>query len=536
MPGTISSVAETLHDSRAVYLREDTKLEPLVDGWYAWPHLLSPAQQAMNLAFRYLPMIRSFVANPDVHAIAAKDPLMFGGPFVDLPKGTVEVVKRWLSTVRSDRAEAIQFAHSLRQFDADLEASASGGSMNALRRQLPDVLDGRVDLVYDLHHRPSIRCLEEAFAFDDMGHRSSQSLFLHQLLDRERPFFLSTPRVGWVNSSRLDCAFESDRAQALTAARTSPIDLREFSCAVGATVEDLLPFFTNERPACGAHYVGNGMRIRHFGHACLLFESRQTSILVDPSATFDRGDGQFSFGDLPEKIDLLILSHGHQDHFSPELLIQLRNRVEKAVVPPSNRGALADPSLARMLAKMGYRNVQTIDPLDSISLADGRIVALPFTGEHCELDIHAKQCFTIELAGHKACILIDTDAVDPRLYRRIAPLLADVEAVFIGMECYGAPLSWLYGPLLSRAPSKQDDESRRLSGADCERAWGLIEVMQPRLAFVYALGQEPWMRHLMGPSFDENSIQLVESRAFIARCRDTGIRAEILNGGHETIL
>ena len=46
------------------FLKSGVKLEPLVDRWYAWPLQLAPAQQALNLAFRYLPTVRSFIAAP----------------------------------------------------------------------------------------------------------------------------------------------------------------------------------------------------------------------------------------------------------------------------------------------------------------------------------------------------------------------------------------------------------------------------------------------------------------------------------------
>ncbi|MGH1557240.1 hypothetical protein ACRAWD_04305 [Caulobacter segnis] len=116
-------------------LARQVKIEPLVDRWYAWTHLLSPVQQALNLAFRYLPIARSFVANPAVHIAAAEDPEMFGGPFLSLPLSAVDDVRRYIAATETDRGEALAFAHALRDFETRMKASASGYSLDEFRGQ-----------------------------------------------------------------------------------------------------------------------------------------------------------------------------------------------------------------------------------------------------------------------------------------------------------------------------------------------------------------------------------------------------------------
>ena len=64
-------------------LNPRVKLEPLMGRWALWPHLMPPAQFALNLAFRLLPGLRSFTENPAVHATAASNPTLFGGPFLE---------------------------------------------------------------------------------------------------------------------------------------------------------------------------------------------------------------------------------------------------------------------------------------------------------------------------------------------------------------------------------------------------------------------------------------------------------------------
>ena len=259
-------------------------------------------------------------------------------------------------------------------------------------------------------------------------------------------------------------------------------------------------------------------------------ETAGFAILVDPTAAYvtEPGKDHLTVHDLPPWIDVLFLSHGHQDHLTPEMLIPLRDRVGVVLIPPSNTGDPADPSLKRMLTKLGFRAVVTLDTLDRYAFPEGSITALPFTGEHCDLDIHSKHCALIELKGRRICLFIDSDVIDLDVYRRILDKLKHPDVMFVGMECFGAPLSWLYGPLVTSPISAKNDQSRRLSGATSDRAGRLAEAIRPDRAFVYAMGQEPWMRYLMGLSYHEDSVQLKEVALFLEHCRTLGIDAEQL--------
>ena len=68
-------------NGRGLYLRPNIMLEPLVDGWYAWAHLISPATAAMNICGRHAKIMESYVKAPHVHAAAVANPDMLGGPF-----------------------------------------------------------------------------------------------------------------------------------------------------------------------------------------------------------------------------------------------------------------------------------------------------------------------------------------------------------------------------------------------------------------------------------------------------------------------
>jgi hypothetical protein len=110
-----------------------------------------------------------------------------------------------------------------------------------------------------------------------------------------------------------------------------------------------------------------------------------------------------------------------------------------------------------------------------------------------------------------------------------------LDSLFIGMECRGGPLSWLYSPLFTRPISRRNDESRRLSGLDCERAWVVLQEFETSSVFVYAMGQEPWLRFIMGLEYTPESVQKQEVNAFLDRCASTNIRAECLYMSHEMV-
>ena len=43
------------------FLRPNVVAEPLVDGWYAWAHLIPPSTLARNLTGRHLKIMESYI-------------------------------------------------------------------------------------------------------------------------------------------------------------------------------------------------------------------------------------------------------------------------------------------------------------------------------------------------------------------------------------------------------------------------------------------------------------------------------------------
>jgi len=80
------------------------------------------------------------------------------------------------------------------------------------------------------------------------------------------------------------------------------------------------------------------------------------------------------------------------------------------------------------------------------------------------------------------------------------------------------------------------DHSRRLAGSNFERARNIVEDLGCKEVYVYAMGQEHWLRYLMGLAYRPDSVQIVESDRFVAQCRDRGIEADRLLGCREWLL
>lgn len=108
--------------------------------------------------------------------------------------------------------------------------------------------------------------------------------------------------------------------------------------------------------------------------------------------------------------------------------------------------------------------------------------------------------------------------------------------MFLGMECVGAPASWLYGPFLQKMLTRGEDQSRRLDGCNGDRAMELWRYLQPQRAFVYAMGAEPWITHLTSILYSEDSAQFKAARAFEAALRADGHHVEVLFGQMELLL
>jgi hypothetical protein len=118
------------------------------------------------------------------------------------------------------------------------------------------------------------------------------------------------------------------------------------------------------------------VRVTLIGHATLLFETSEATVLVDPvlSDPFEGG----AVSSWPERVvdlaalprpDYVVVSHRHPDHFDIPSLAML----------PTDATALIprDPLLAHALERLGWKRIQALDPHRPLSSFDLQIAATP---------------------------------------------------------------------------------------------------------------------------------------------------------------
>jgi L-ascorbate metabolism protein UlaG (beta-lactamase superfamily) len=527
---------------KLVYLKPNVVLEPLIDRWYAWSHLISPATAAMNIAGRHLKIMNSFIQSPQIHEAAIRNPKLRGGPFMDVPAVDVDKVKQLKEDTLQKRTGMLRFAEAVKELDAMLKKNAKGFSLQPLYAKVPDLLKGYVELVYDLNNNPSFRFFEKLLYKSEYYDATTQSIALWITNNDERPFVLSTPRLDGDNILHLPMSFDHPFIDMVSSMKRKPMLFNDIRAMVDLNTpqEEALfeSLFTEEAPPAYKKYTGNKARMRYFGHACILVEFEDISILVDPLVSYygyESSIEHFSDYDLPEKIDYVLITHNHQDHILFETLLPLRHRIGNIVVPRTHGGFLQDPSLKDMFEAIGFNNVVELDEMKTVEFGKCSITGIPFLGEHSDLNILSKVCHLLRIRDFSILFLADSCNIEPQIYKYVHREIGDVDVVFLGMECDGAPLSWLYGPLLTEELNREKDNSRRLAGSNYEQGMQLVKVFNPKEIYVYAMGQEPWVEFISSIKYTPESNPIIASDKLISDCTGSGMLSERLYGEKEIL-
>ena len=262
-----------------MYLKSNVVIEPLFDRWYAWSHLISPMTAAMNIVGRHLKIMNSYIQAPDIHAAAVKNPKMRGGPFMDLERNRRDDVVRLRDKTLERQKDLVDLARAVVELDKLLKSEAKGFSLETLYEKVPDILKGYVELVYDLNNNPSFRIFESLLYYSRFYKEESQSIALWITENDERPFVLSTPRLDNPEVLHLDIPFSSPFIDVISEMKRTPRPLSDATSMVSLKEDQEALFrnlFTTERALPYNKYEGDRVRMRYFGHACILVrQSRQ---------------------------------------------------------------------------------------------------------------------------------------------------------------------------------------------------------------------------------------------------------------------
>jgi L-ascorbate metabolism protein UlaG (beta-lactamase superfamily) len=521
------------------YLRTNVAVEPLIDRWYAWSHLIAPATAARNLTQRHLPIMDSYAELPQAHVAASANPKMLGGPFVNFKVDRSEEIASLAAATRAKRTPLIELSAAIDKLDMLLRDRADGHSLERLYCAIPEPLRGYVELFYDRDHHASFRFIEPLMYRSPCYQPDAQSLMLRRIDSDDRPFIFSTPRLDSDDSLHWTVPFAEERVDALFRLRSKPASLASVVDLVGDNEAGLLAsFLTEEEPGHADKYDRPGFRWRYFGHATVLIEARGCTIMTDPVVAYPFAgmSTRFTLDDLPEWIDFVLITHGHQDHLLLETLLQLRERIGTIIVAPNNGGTLEDPSLALMLRACGFPRVRELAECEQIDFVGGSITAIPFLGEHCDLNIRSKNAYLVRIGQHCVMFAADSRNLDPIVYDHVRQLVGRVHTLFVGMECDGAPLSWIYGPLLTAKPAHSINQSRRAAGSDFRGAIAMLDSLGCSEVYVYAMGQEPWLQFISSIRYTDDSSPIVQSNLLLAAARERGFRAERLLGCKEVMM
>ncbi len=532
-------------DGKLYRLADAAAVEPLINSWSVWSDLIAPVTHSYHVANYQIKTLQSYLQKPEIHLKASQNPKLVGGPWVDVPEARASEVKALLDSTLRNEQDNLEFAKAATDFQVMLSKEAKGQCIEPFYAQTPEPLKGYVELLYDYFNHPIVRFIEPLLYRSPYYKKSLQSMRLfRQPNDHHRRFFLSTPRL--VDADQIDwqVPFDDPRIDQLFDLDREPQPLARIREILGLGAEEdakLLPLLSDEPLALRPVWNGPGVQIRYFGHACVLIEFNGVSVMIDPwlaPLSDERQVERFSFRDLPERIDYAMISHGHHDHFVMETLLRLRNRLGTLVVPRAYGMFYADNSLRQAAQACGFKNVIEVDALDAVPFpggVDGEIIPIPFFGEHADLG-HGKSGYVVRAGDRKILLAADSNCLDPKVYENVRAAIGTVDTIFMGMECVGAPLSWLYGALMPVKLDRNHDQTRRTQACNSARGKDMVKALGAERVYNYAMGCEPWLEYCMGLGNTEVSPQVRESDRFIADVRPHLLDAARLYGKFETSL
>jgi hypothetical protein len=461
-------------------LARDVAIEPLVDGWPAWLMLLDPVTAGFY-RHRHVELLTSYISNPERHARALRDPRLTGGSFCDLACVPDEKVVSYLEWYEESSHEYLQFAHDLEQvrrtlMDSDVESPLP----DYLR--LPASLRGRIEFRYDYLGRPSLRLLKGAADFPQVN---ASAIWPSA---SSRPAILSTPRLA--DDQRAQSSFMSpDVTSMLSSMHHREVALEDFErCALEAGVRDPLRLVDR-----AMRRAGTDRRIRFLGHASVAIPLASGLLISDPVPPSCNPAAR-GLAD----VRLILISHGHPDHFSPEALLSLLPMCPTVIVPASGSRTPYDPALKPAVQALGFEDVVELRPYDSFVQDDVTVRALPFLGEHGSLAIDSKAVFEVRKEQHSIVLAADATGLDPQVLASCSDA-ASIVCLVIGIEPAGARSGWLYGPLLGKSPAGLRLASEPLAGADAAEVMALALASGAQTIRIYGTGA-PGMAHVLGRS------------------------------------
>jgi len=174
-------------------LANSTLVEPLINQWPAWSHLLSPVTASLHLLHHQIPTLQSYVKT--LRYISAW-PAIQSMPAALSATYPLTGSEKWKSCWRALRRNNAPIWSSLERSVTFITGSSMkprGSASNHITSRCLTCA-GLRRVGYDYYH--NLRCVFSRQLYEsDYYDNSLQSLRLSQLRHDSRPFFLSTPRL-----------------------------------------------------------------------------------------------------------------------------------------------------------------------------------------------------------------------------------------------------------------------------------------------------------------------------------------------------
>lgn len=247
--------------------------------------------------------------------------------------------------------------------------------------------------------------------------------------------------------------------------------------------------------------MDNTLHVTLVANAGLLLEYNGTTLLLDGiygkeghpfSNLSQRVWQQMKEGETPfDKVDFLLFTHAHPDHFSPELTLEyLRNRPVKGVFAPDAR-AVAESGLADFLTERGVPCVLLSEQTDRTGFkVTPDITVRPFRTLHLDKKFEKVRhfCYLITFGDKNVLFTADIDYVTEDLNRlkNVRLDAAFINPLFFGVLRRGRFFRGKLNAnriLVYHVPFAEDDKmgmrailERDLAQWPKERAW--VTVLQ----------------------------------------------------------
>ncbi|MGH6689749.1 MAG: MBL fold metallo-hydrolase [Gammaproteobacteria bacterium] len=128
---------------------------------------------------------------------------------------------------------------------------------------------------------------------------------------------------------------------------------------------------------------GSRPRVTLIGHSAILFQSRESAVVVDPILRRELGHSPRALDVARLRLGGICCSHAHWDHCDLQTLLWF-DKATPVFVPRVRRVSAFNAPMVGALERLGFTNVREVEPWQTIAIDDIELIPVPFYGEQDE--------------------------------------------------------------------------------------------------------------------------------------------------------